>query len=156
MKTNSAILFAIGGMNLFGDSYLNETSFNKKFKSAYGTYGGPFNLGSARPRTVIGYNSNTNKVILAVIYRENKENMDGKKILSKSTTNRHLTLFETRQIMKYLHCDMILNLDGGGSSCISFKNKDDNENDYIYNGTSTVLSRININSIYNDQIVWTE
>ena len=121
--------FAIGGMDLFGSGNLNESAFVRKFNSAYGSCGDPFYPSPKRHRTVIGYNSSTEKIILAVIYREGDQNIDYQ---SKQFINYYdqVNLFQTRQIMKYLHCDMILNLDGGTSSCISFKHKD-GQNDYL-------------------------
>lgn len=109
-------------MDLFGSGNLNESAFVRKFNSAYSSCGDPFYPSPKRHRTVIGYNSSTEKIILAVIYREGDQNIDYQ---SKQFINYYdqVNLFQTRQIMKYLHCDMILNLDGGTSSCISFKHK---------------------------------
>ena len=147
--------FAIGGMDLFGSGNLSESAFVRKFNSAYGSCGGPFNTGSERPRTVIGYNSNTGKIILAIIYSAGVGNMIGKTIQSEENVNFHLTLFQTRQIMKYLHCDMILNLDGGSSTCISFMHKD-RIKDYIKGTRNNVEGQIRVQTIYQNNIVSTE
>ena len=146
--------FAIGGMDLFGSGNLSESAFVRKFDSAYGSCGDPFNTGPKRHRTAIGYNSNTGKIILAVIFREGNQNID---YTSKQLINYYnqVNLFQTRQVMKYLHCDMILNLDGGTSSCISFRHKD-GQNDYLKCKKSNVEGRINIKSGHNDHIIWTE
>ena len=53
--------------------------------------------GSSRPRTAIGYDSSTGKVVLAVV-----------------TSN--ITLTGMARVMKGLGCDFAMNLDGGGST----------------------------------------
>ena len=152
--------FAIGGIDLFGGEELTERGFNIKFDNMYDGYKGAFSCTATRHRTVLGYDSTTGKTILAVIYREGSGNISAVSEDSNGEKLENLydqiTLFQTRQIMKYLHCDMILNLDGGRSSCISFKDRESVENRYIANVNSNVRVRINIKPDKNNQIIWTE
>ena len=150
--------FAIGGIDLFGDRSLSSICFNKCFKKAYDGYGGAFASTTKRHRTVIGYDSQTDRIVLAILYRDRRGDFDAGNPKKFSGDKEHLydqvSFFQAHLVMKYLHCDMILNIDGGSSTQMSFR--ESGIEDYLINGRSNVHACVRVKDEENDKIVWSE
>ena len=171
------IKFGIGGMDLISDSSCtNLDDFVEKITQAYmynengefERWSEPVIMASNHycPRTVLGYNSTAKKVVLGVIfhsatYKANSENIQeftnseaqqsGYENARKWSRNGS-NLYSARQIMKYLGCDKILNLDGGGSTRIAYKTG--NRNTFKYAGTREVFADIFIRENLHSDIIW--
>lgn len=65
-----------------------------------------------------------------------------------------VSFFHAHLVMKYLHCDMILNIDGGSSTQMSFR--ESGIEDYLINGRSNVRACVRVKNEENDKIVWSE
>ena len=150
--------FAIGGIDLFGDQSLEIDDFQDCFKNAYDGYKGAFVLSPDRHRTVIGYDSQTDRIVLAILYRDRRGDFDAgnpKKFSGdKEHINDQVSFFHAHLVMKYLHCDMILNIDGGSSTQMSFR--ESGIEDYLINGRSNVHACVRVKDEENDKIVWSE
>ena len=150
--------FAIGGIDLFGDRSLSSICFNKCFKKAYDGYGGAFASTSKRHRTVIGYDSQTDRIVLAILYRDRRGDFDAGNPKKFSGDKEHLydqvSFFHAHLVMKYLHCDMILNIDGGSSTQMSFR--ESGIEDHLINVNDNVLACVRVKDEENDKIVWSE
>lgn len=79
-------------------------------------------------------------------------------ILKKFSDDKHLydqvSFFQAHLVMKYLHCDMILNIDGGRSTQMSFR--ESGIEDYLINVNDNVLACVRVKNEENDKIVWSE
>ena len=146
--------FAIGGIDLFGDRSLSSICFNKCFKKAYDGYGGAFDSTTKRLRTVIGYDSQTDRIVLAILYRESEDDLGAAKSKILPNDGDQVSFFHAHLVMKYLHCDMILNIDGGSSTQMSFR--ESGIEDYLINGRSNVRACVRVKNEENDKIVWSE
>jgi exopolysaccharide biosynthesis protein len=107
----SNIKWAIGGISLYFGSTLTESQFNTLIGDET-----PPALTSNRPRTAIGYKG-ANKVVLCAIF-------DGSNLWDST---KGCTIWDVRTVMKdKFGCTMAINLDGGGSTQISFKQNGSN------------------------------
>lgn len=140
----SNIQLALGGGNLLADqSFPDHQSFNTAYRAV--TKAGRAYANGNRPRTAIGYNPDTDQIILAVFYmpfegysktHSVQVGPDGK--LDETTyiaklgrkkaneededeSKKGASLYDVHTIMKDLGCNTVLNLDGGGSTRISYK-----------------------------------
>ena len=146
--------FAIGGIDLFGDQSLEKKDFQDCFKDAYDGYEGAFDSTSKRLRTVIGYDSQTDRIVLAILYRESEDDLGAAKSKTLPNDGDQVSFFQAHLVMKYLHCDMILNIDGGSSTQMSFR--ESGIEDYLINGRSNVHACVRVKDEENDKIVWGE
>lgn len=150
--------FAIGGIDLFGDQSLEIDDFQDCFKDAYDGYGGAFASTSKRHRTVIGYDSQTDRIVLAILYRDRRGDFDAGNPKKFSGDKEHIydqvSFFQAHLVMKYLHCDMILNIDGGRSTQMSFR--ESGSEDHLINVNDNVLACVRVKDEENDKIVWSE
>lgn len=140
----SNIQLALGGGNLLADqSFPDHQSFNTAYRAV--TKAGRAYANGNRPRTAIGYNPDTDQIILAVFYmpfegysktHSVQVGPDGKldetTYIAKSgrkkaneededESKKGASLYDVHTIMKDLGCNTVLNLDGGGSTRISYK-----------------------------------
>ena len=149
--------FAIGGIDLFGDQSLEKKDFQDCFKDAYDGYEGAFDSTTKRHRTVIGYDSQTDRIVLAILYRDRRGDFDAgnpKKFSDDKHLYDQVSFFQAHLVMKYLHCDMILNIDGGRSTQMSFR--ESGIEDYLINVNDNVLACVRVKNEENDKIVWSE
>ena len=146
--------FAIGGIDLFGDQSLEKKDFQDCFKDAYDGYEGAFDSTTKRLRTVIGYDSQTDRIVLAILYRESEDDLGAAKSKILPNDGDQVSFFQAHLVMKYLHCDMILNIDGGSSTQMSFR--ESGIEDYLINGRSNVHACVRVKDEENDKIVWSE
>ena len=140
----SNIQLALGGGNLLADqSFPDHQSFNTAYRAV--TKAGRAYANGNRARTAIGYNPDTDQIILAVFYmpfegysktHSAQVGPDGKldetTYIAKSgrekaneededESKKGASLYDVHTIMKGLGCNTVLNLDGGGSTRISYK-----------------------------------
>ena len=146
--------FAIGGIDLFGDQSLEKKDFQDCFKDAYDGYEGAFDSTTKRLRTVIGYDSQTDRIVLAILYRESEDDLGAAKSKILPNDGDQVSFFQAHLVMKYLHCDMILNIDGGSSTQMSFR--ESGIEDYLINVNDNVRACVRVKNEENDKIVWSE
>lgn len=102
----SNVKWAIGGISLFLGETLTQTEFNSRMANELAP-----SYNSNVARTAIGYKGG-NKVILCAIF-------DGNDLWNSS---KGCTIWDVRTVMKdKFGCTMGVNLDGGGSTQIRFK-----------------------------------
>lgn len=167
----SNIQLALGGGNLLADqSFPDHQSFNTAYRAV--TKAGRAYANGNRPRTAIGYNPDTDQIILAVFYMPYESDDDdddsnsvqvgpdgkldettyiaksGKKKANadeedEDESKKGASLYDVHTIMKDLGCNTVLNLDGGGSTRISYKENGNITCLYVYkNETLNVQANI--------------
>lgn len=115
----SNIQLALGGGNLLADqSFPDHQSFNTAYRAV--TKAGRAYANGNRPRTAIGYNPDTDQIILAVFYMPEMK-INETTYLADGSYDVGASLYDVHTIMKGLGCNTVLNLDGGGSTRISYK-----------------------------------
>lgn len=148
----SNIQLALGGGNLLADqSFPDHQSFNTAYRAV--TKAGRGYASDKRPRTAIGYNPDTDQIILAVFYMpyESDDDDDSNSVQvgpdgkldettyianaskeGKDKGKKGASLYDVHTIMKDLGCNTVLNLDGGGSTRISYKENGNITCLYVY------------------------
>ena len=103
--TKSNVKWAVGGLGLrIGIAGLTRTTFLNKFNNLYSCW-------SNRPRTAIGYKGGMKMILCTFFDPENPQNQTG-----------GCDLWDVRTVMKdKFGCSFGLNLDGGGSTQIAYK-----------------------------------
>ncbi|MBQ1985828.1 MAG: phosphodiester glycosidase family protein, partial [Clostridia bacterium] len=163
------IWLAMGGINLFADladltleektlisndilqkgDFDNYDEFRNTFVNLYKYWSYACKQDEAhRPRTAIGYNSIAQKVVLAIIF--DGSNIDSHIIPDSGELGANL--YDVRQIMKYLGCNKVLNLDGGGSTRISYKRHGIKRSCYV--GSREIFADIFINPDRIENVLW--
>ena len=137
----SNIQLALGGGNLLADqSFPDHQSFNTAYRAV--TKAGRAYANGNRPRTAIGYNPDTDQIILAVFYMP-KRKINETTYLADESDDVGASLYDVHTIMKDLGCNTVLNLDGGGSTRISYK--ENGKATYLYaNAGRDVMANIYI------------
>ena len=137
----SNIQLALGGGNLLADqSFPDHQSFNTAYRAV--TKAGRAYADDNRARTAIGYNPDTDQIILAVFYMP-KRKINETTYLADESDDVGASLYDVHTIMKDLGCNTVLNLDGGGSTRISYK--ENGKATYLYaNAGRDVMANIYI------------
>ncbi|WP_128896626.1 phosphodiester glycosidase family protein [Longirhabdus pacifica] len=104
--TYERVSWAVGGFSLHLDQSLTDEEYRKslEIEELKNVDSGT----NTRPRTLLGYDISKNKMLLVTVF-----NYDDPKNFKKG-----VTIYEGRQLMRRLGCDMGIHLDGGGSSAV--------------------------------------
>lgn len=104
--------WAIGGISMHLDQTLKKAAYDKLIADEAEGVGG---VSEKRPRTMMGYNSKTKNIILAIA-------VDA---LEHGKTGKGITYYDGRTLMSGLGCTMALHLDGGSSTSIRLEEQED-------------------------------
>ncbi|MDU5141231.1 MAG: phosphodiester glycosidase family protein [Paenibacillus dendritiformis] len=108
----SNLKWAIGGISMHLDQTLTKAAYDKLIADEAEGVGG---VSDKRPRTMMGYNSETKNIVLAIAVD----------VLEHGKTGKGITFYDGRTIMFGLGCTMAIHLDGGSSTSIRIEDQED-------------------------------